>query len=282
MDNPTTEAEYRQHPGLNYSKLSPFYESQDHALLRTPPKSIFETGHIFEDMVQDACKGTNLFNQRYFVCSVNGKTPDELKQWIESGHNLESEIIYKGDGTRNNTYKTKHAFLDACLDNPGKYPITQYDSDMLCIMRDNLLSAEVFGSTAWEMLSDSMFQVPIVWENHGIIKKALFDAVYIDPSYVICFDIKSSENQKTFNRFAREKYWIQKEHYSEGATFEWGQVDGFCFLAGYKEDPFLCEPVQIKGDKSYDYETLCDDYMKWARENKPQKGYLPMRDIWVR
>jgi hypothetical protein len=282
MDNPTTEAEYRQHPGLNYSKLSQFYESQDHALLQTPPKAIFEIGHIFEDMVQDACKGTSLFKDRYFVCDTKGKMPDELMRWIESCEDLSTKIIYNKDGvTPSGHHKSRHAFIDACLDNPGKYPITQYDSDMLCIMRDNMLSTEVFGSTVLEMLADSEFQIPVTWETHGILKKALFDAVYVDSDYVISFDIKTSANQTTFNRFAREKYWIQKEHYSEGAVHEWGRINGFCFLAGYKEDPFLCEPIQIKGDKSYDYEALCNDYMKWAREDKPQKGYLPMRDIWV-
>lgn len=276
------EKEYRKAPGLNYSFLSQFHESQDHALLKMAPKSFFETGHIFEDMVRDACKGTTFFDERYFATDAKGKIPDNLMQWIETGHDLESEIVYKGDGTRNNTHKAKHAYIDACLENPGKYPISQYDRGMLCIMLHNFLDMELMGGRVGDILRDADFQVPIYWEKNGIKKKALLDAVAFVDGFTIPLDIKTAATRANFNQFLNKKYWIQKHHYMEGAEAEYGNVHSFTFLAAFKEDPFLCEPVEVCGDTGFQYDELCRDCHNWLKNDKPQKGYLPERKHYVK
>ena len=276
------EKEYRSAPGLNSTFLAQFYESQDHALLKTPHKSHFETGHIFEDMVRDACKGTTFFKDRYFVSSVtSGGIPDELMPWIEKGVDLETKYVYTTKNERHRTYKTRHAYLDECLNNPGKYPISLYDYDMLSIMLCNFLDMELFGATMLDVLSQAEFQVPIYWEERGIKKKALADAVLcLGATYM--FDIKTSANPVQLRQMMNNKYWIQKEHYTEGGKAEYGNIEEFVFLVAYKEDPFLCEPIEICGDTSFEYNDLCARAMTWLGDGKPNKGYLPLRKHYVR
>lgn len=279
------EKEYRAAQGLNYSFLAKFFESQDHALLKIKPKSFFEIGHIFEDMVRDAVKGTTFFKERYFVSSAKGKMPDELMTWIETGHDLEPEIKLKGDGTWNLTHKARNSFLTECLDHPGLYPITQQDADMLCIMRDNMLDAEIpdLGGRVGDLLPNAEFQVPVYWEKNGIKKKILIDSVLLWDGATIVFDIKTAANQPTLNQFLNKKYWIQKEHYSEGAEHEYGNVHSFHFLVGFKEDPFLCQPVEIGGDDlSFKYDELCLRASSWIRDDRPQKGFLPPKKHYVK
>jgi hypothetical protein len=121
----------------------------------------------------------------------------------------------------------------------------------------------------------------VAWEHDGITKKALHDAVLCF-SGTHLFDIKTSANPFTFNRMASSKYWIQDHHYTEGAGYEWGDVQGFTFLVAYKEEPYLCEPVTIKGDKTIEYTNLCRRYHRWVLDGKQPKGYLPRREFYLR
>lgn len=276
------EIEYRKAKGINYSALARFNESQDHALLPFKHKSYFEIGKMFETLLQDACTGSTMFEEKYFVCDVSGKMPDNLIELIDLNSNLEDEIVYNKDGvTRSKTHKTKHAYIDECIKNPGMYPVSNSINDMLCKLVENMLKMEILGSTGFEILSQCKWQVPVFWEKDGIYKKALYDTVLNLPAETYLFDIKTAANQLQFNQMAQKKYWIQRDHYTEGAEAEWGNVKCFTFLNAYKELPFLCEPVDINGDRSFEYGELCRNFVNWLKDGRPEKGYLPERKVYL-
>lgn len=284
MENTMSEQQYRKEKGINYSALSQFAQSQDHALLPFKHKSYFEIGKMFETILQDACKGTEGFAEKYFLCEVSGKMPDDLISLIDSGAMLEEEIKYNKDGvTRSKTHKTRHAYIDACLDNEkGLYPVPEWMNDMLLKLVDHMLKMELMGATVFDILSKAEWQVPIFWENKGIYKKALYDCVLAIEGETYLFDIKTAANQFQFNQMAQKKYWVQKFHYSEGAEAEWGNVKCFTFLNAYKEAPYLCEPVKLEGDFGFEYDELCRNYVNWLKDGRPEKGYLPERKVYLR
>lgn len=275
------EQEYRKEPGLNYSSLAQFAISQDHALMATEPKSHFEHGKMFEMLLQDVCKDTSLFNDKYFKCGVSGSMPDDLISKIESGYDLKEDIVYTQKGDRNKTYKTKHAYIDACLENSGKYPVGVSDIEMITKMAINTQKAEIDGVNICDMLKESEWQVPIFWSSNGIKKKALVDALYSVDGVNIGFDIKTAANMSQFYGMARKKYYIQDVHYSEGIKSEKGSCDAFYFVVAYKEKPYLCVPYQMsyENDTHIYYDELCNQYVEWVKAGKPSKGYLDVRTI---
>lgn len=276
-----TEPEYRAYPAINYSALADFSISQDHALLPRSEKPAFSFGHAFEDILRDAATGTELFNERYFVADIASPAPAEILSMIGTDEDMTSLIAYNKDGSRSKTHKTKHAWIDACMENPGLVPISNSDYQEMLQLRDNMFMMECLGTTVYEILKECEWQKPVVWSWRGFEKKALYDAVLNDGEDVIAFDIKTAANVIGFNRFANQKYWIQDAHYSEGAVETWGKCDAFYFLIAYKEAPFLCEPVTIDGDKKFEYDDLCTRYTQWIKDGKPPKGYLPERKFYT-
>ncbi len=278
-----TEEEYRAAEGVNYSALAQFNQSPDHALMPFKPKSYFEIGKMFETMLQDTCKGTDVFSNKYFRCNQTAPMPENLIHLIETKADLKNEYEYKKGGGRNNIYKTKHAYLDECLENPGAMPVSRTVYDMLITMMENMLKMEVMDVTVYDVLSNAQWQVPIFWEKDGIKKKALFDNVLKLDNINYLFDIKTSANEYEFSRMSQNKYWIQRDHYTEGALHEFGgEVHCFTFLVAYKEAPFLCEPVNLEGDRLFEYDELCTNYVEWVAEGRQPKGYLPERKIYLR
>jgi hypothetical protein len=276
-----TEKEYFELLAINSTSLADFNISQDHALMSRESKSYFNTGHVYEDMLRDAATGSTFFEDRYFVADVDGKMPDELIGWLEKGENLEQYIEFNKDGiTRNATKKTKHAFIDACIANPGKLPISIEEFGMCQVLVKHMLLMELLGTDVKTILSNCMWQKPVVWEYHGFKKKALFDCVMNIDDETYCFDIKTSANPASIKRFLNSKYWIQDCHYSEGAEVEWGNVKGFYFLVAFKEAPYLCQPFQICGGNQYEYTALVDKYIEWLKAGKPERGWLDLERFY--
>ncbi len=85
MNKPIRQAEinrenYRAFPGLNYSFLADYRESEEKAAKGTGPKSFFETGKAFESIIEDRATGSTLFADRYFVANVTGTMPEKLSR----------------------------------------------------------------------------------------------------------------------------------------------------------------------------------------------------------
>jgi len=276
-----TETEYRQHPAMNYSKIANFYQSPDHALMPTKPKSYFEHGKMFEAMLCDVATGSDIFSKRYFVSKISGTLPDDLIKPVERGEDLEQCVKYNKDGlTRSGTHKKRHAFIDECMEHPGLIPASVTDVDMINSMVDNMLKMEYQGAAISDILSNALFQVPVIWENSGIQKKALFDVVlHLDEETTLIFDIKTTADLSRIHNQISQRLWIQDRHYTEGANAEWGaKISHMPFLVSSKQKPYLSQVHTIDSEQTDDlngaYDKICSDFHAW--DGMP-KGWLPER-----
>lgn len=281
-----TEAEYRSHHGLNFSKLAAFYHdgnySPDHALMTIEHKSYFEYGKMFETLLQDTVKGTREFFDRFFISSTQGSLPDKLIQWIDSKEDLESKYNKNKDGSLSKTFFTMHQFLDECKDNPGKIPVTVETKERLNNHVLRMCDMPYFGEKCGDLLARAEWQVPIIWtdERDGLKKKALLDCIVDNGAVYIYFDVKTSADESRFFRMLTKKYWIQDIHYTEGINAVIGPALQATFLVAFKDDPFICQPVMIDyGNIDQrivainEYYRLCEAYAEW---DKRPRGWLPL------
>lgn len=286
----TTEQEYREYPAINFSSLAAYYNggnySPDHALMKLDFKSYFEYGKMFETKLQDTVKGTNEFEKRFFKSTVSGKMPDQLIQWIDNGENLESHIKLKKDGTRNMQSKTLHAFIDEAMANTGRIPVSTQDWDMLERHTERMLKMQYLDAKVEDILAAGEWQVPIIWFDDGLEKKALVDCLVDLGGEYLPVDIKTTANFKQFSYMLRDKYWIQDLQYTEGVTHTHGVAMEMVFFVASKEAPCLCQPWTIDyGGVDYrtsaieDYRELCGEYLKWVEAGRFPKGWLPLQAV---
>jgi len=283
-----TEKEYRAAPGLNYSNLSRFNQSQDHCLMPFEHKSYFEFGKMFETLLQDSCTGTTTFTDRFFTCDVDGSLPDDLIFLIDSGSDLTLEYKYTKAGDRSKTFKKRHAFLDAAIDNPTKIPVSKTDNEMLKAMIENMMNMIYLDMPVSELLSKAEWQVPIFWEdNEWIKKKCLVDCLVEIDGVNHPIDIKTCAG---FNRFygnLSHGYWIQDLHYTEGVKTLGKPTKPMAFLVSSKETPHLSKPITIDW-VDYKlainkYHGICSRHVKWESCGKPARGFLSLerRKVYI-
>lgn len=292
---------YREWPATNYSALSKFDESQDHALMEVPAKSYFEFGSAFELLVEDRAKKTKHFDSKFFIADAPGAMPDDLAGWIESDEDLELKYKLKLDGSRNNQSKRLHAWLDECRDHPGMMPKGVDEIKMLDTMVDNFMLMQPFADeisrsegvhselTLSEILPKCEFQVPIIWyvgqswdgrkQGKPIRKKALIDCLFETTERVYAFDIKTAASIKQFLRNLRDGYWIQQAHYTVGLSSVFGNKEVvWRFLVAPKDAPHVAQPfitdqytmAEYGMDRYYD---LCTNYQAWVDDGRPPKGW---------
>lgn len=293
--NKMSEAEYRNYQALNFSSLANYYNagvySPDHALMKVEYKSYFEYGHQFETMLQDAVKGTNEFEKRFFKSTVSGKMPDDLIKWIDEGEDLETKFVYTKKGDRSETHKTRHAFLDEAMANPGKIPVSTQDWDMLNRHTENMLKMQYLNAKVEDILSAGEWQVPIVWNDGEFEKKALVDCLVDLGGEYLPIDIKTTAGFKQFSYGLRDRYWIQDILYCEGITYVHGPAMQMVFFVASKEAPCLCQPWVIDYDGATKdgvpyrisaletYNDLCRSYSKWVKAGRFPKGWLPLGSV---
>lgn len=288
--NLTAEQRYRVHPGLNYSSLADFYESPDHALMVRTEKAYFEVGNLFETLLFDAVTGQRTFADRFFV-GRDTTPPDKILQWLAAGENLEDQYTYNKDGSKSKKCANLHAWIDACLENPGKTPISQADFDMCRRLVDNMLKIEdpTIGPLK-DILAACNWQVPMYWEDGQ--KKALADCLLSVGGETWVFDIKTTASFGHFVGMMRGRYWLQDIHYTEGAeTVYGGCKTPMIFLVAEKKEPFLCqmftamplEPSEI--DLEYRrkaiglYQDTVERYREWNSGGRNPVGWKPMEVV---
>jgi hypothetical protein len=271
--------EYFKTPGINFSTLADFQVCPDCVRMDRRPTSYFENGKAFELVFQDMVQGSNLFAERYFVAAVDGGIPDKVVCALEANQELSECYTLNKDGSRSKTATRTHEWLDACLANPGKIPVSQGEFDMFCRMAENLLNAELLGATVREVLAGAQFQVPVYWQD----KKALFD---IETEWNGCryiFDLKAMANLSMFRGGFFKRYWIQDVHYTEGLhacrPFE-KLHPAMIFLVATKEAPFVAQPFLMDPDRRpamiERYQNLCDEYQQWRDAGRPSRGWRPL------
>jgi hypothetical protein len=284
-----TEEEYRKYPGLNFSSLASFYNkgtySPDHALMSIDFKSYFEFGKMFEALLQDTATGTKTFDERFFQSTVDGNMPDKMIQWIDEKHDLTSYYVYTKKGDLSGTYKTRHAFLDEALENPGKIPVSTGDWEMLHTLTDRMMNMKYSDALVGDLLANAEFQVPIAWESSidGLRKKALLDCIVQIGDEFYPFDIKTTAAFKQFGYMLSDKYWVQEIHYTEGVNEVFGTCMTMPFLVASKEAPYLCQPwecdygdIDKKTIAHEEYHNLCQAYIDWLSDGRNPIGWLPL------
>lgn len=281
-------AAYREAEGISSSTLAAFIDAPDVALMEREPKGYFEEGRAFERLLQDYITGSDLFASRFFVANCGGAMPDELISWIECGENLATKYVYNKDGvTLNGTKKTLHGFLDCCIKNPGRVPITGEQYEMLDRMVNNLLDCRLSlystdrGLTMRELLIDAKFQVPVYWEAQGLKKKALLDvltAVQVDgENYLLPVDLKSTAALGKFRSDYFSRYWVQDCHYTEGVESLGKSYRSMPFAVAAKCKPFLAQCFRVRDDRQEDfydrYRAACRRFAEWESAGRPSCGW---------
>lgn len=288
----TSVEEYRKWPGINYSSLANFAESQDHALMEIPAKSYFEEGNAFELLIEDSAKGTNKFGERFFIAEAPGTMPDDLAGWIERGESLNEKYRVNKDGSLNKGSKRLHAWLDECQKNPGKMPVGKDRMEMLNKMVENFMVMQPFSdigteNTMAEILPVSYFQVPIIWYVGKMMKKALIDFIVDTGKTIYAFDIKTAADIERFVWMLKKKYFIQECHYSVGLGQVFpGKKIIWRFAVSSKAAPYLSQPFSIDPYTLIDkcmprYQELCRKYDAWVKDGKPPKGWKEHKHINV-
>jgi len=281
----TDEKTYRAWPGINYSSLSRFSESQDHCLMPWPAKSYYEEGTAFELLIEDRAKGTAKFAERFFLADAPGAMPDGLAGWIDEGKDLGNLYTYTQKGELHGGKKRLHAWLDACRDHPGMMPMGKDQMVMLNKMVDNFMLMELYGHPLSKILAIADFQVPIIWEASGIKKKALVDVLIQTKDKTYAFDIKTAADIYRFKSMLRNKYWIQDVHYSEGVAMVCNNPMPFMFLVSSKAEPFLAQPFGVDPDSreyaKQEYAELCNRFVEWDESGRPAKGWKGYEEIRI-
>jgi len=290
-----TEKEYREDKGINFSKLAAFWHeglySPDHALMTVEHKSYFEYGKAFESLLQDTLKGTTEFADQFFVTGVQGNVPDQLVGWIQNGVDLKTKIKYnkpKKDGTveRSGQHKTLHAFIDECLENPGKIPLSVEQAEMLNMHVERMCDMQFMGQKAGDILRKGEWQVGNKWTDDydGLEKKALLDVLVDLGGLYMPIDLKTTANFNKFKWMLRDRYIFQDLHYVEGIEHLFGPSMKMIFFVASKEPPHLCTAWasdfgfedQLREKPLNEYRELCARYAMW--DGAP-RGWLPFQEM---
>jgi len=288
----TPDKEYRSWPAINYSSLSKFNESQDHALMDWPSKSYFEEGSAFELLIEDRAKGTKKFAERFFLADAPGAMPEDLAGWIEGEENLETKYRLKKDGSLNMQSKRLHGWLDACRDNPGMMPMGKDQMEMLNKMVDNFMLCKPLldmGSenTLAEILPHCDFQVPVLWYAGKMRKKALLDCLFETTERIYIFDIKTAADLTRYPYALKDYGWIQEVHYTAGMKSIFPDKEiVWRFLVSSKAEPWLAQPFQvdpysISSGGMEAYYDLCKRYQAWIDEGKQPKGWKELEKVRI-
>jgi hypothetical protein len=276
--------QYRDDPAINYSLLSAFNDNPDKAGEYIPDNNFFEFGKAIELRLVDRLFNKNSMFNRFFISSVT--VHKDIPELIKNKSDLGNEYIYKGDGSLNNKHKNKHKCIDECIQYQGMMPLSQFDYMIIEKSIDSLLKLKVDlpgcePTTLSEVLPRCKFQVPLFWEKDGIKKKALLDILLEYGDFVIPFDLKSAASFLKFKEFLKNKYWIQREQYTEGCQecFVDKEVVPMSFLVCSKSesDSYYAGQFDIKSwDDEHNkicYDSLVDRFVEWDKNGRNKLGY---------
>ncbi len=288
----TPKKTYHAWSAINYSSLSRFNESQDHALMDWPAKSYFEEGRAFELLIEDRAKGTAKFAERFFLADAPGAMPEDLAGWIDRGEDLNDKYVYTKKNELHGGKKRLHAWLDACRDHPGQMPMGRDQMEMLNKMVDNFMLCQPFADmgtvdTLADILPACDFQVPIFWWAGKMKKKGLLDCMLETKECVYVFDIKTAADMKRFEWMLKDKYWIQEAHYTAGLKSIFPKKEiVWRFLVSSKQDPHLSQPFCVDPHTMQEYGMeryydLCTDYQEWIDAGRLPKGWKELEAVKI-
>ena len=297
ISEPTEVQTYRALDALNYSMLADWKGCPGNLTIEKKVTAAMELGTAGHLLLQDVVTDNGCFHNHYFTVD-GGELPDSIVQALKSDVDLTKLYHYTKSGALDGRYKAHHAYLDQCIDNPGKMPISQENYAALSAGIENLLKTEFMGLAMSDYFEGAEWEKPFTWKAGDQKKKALFDIVSeveVDGKPTrFCFDPKYSNSFRTFESMFSDRYWIQAQHYAEGAEeYTKSLKDGFddfgvvVFLVIQVTPPYWCRPYivepDINEDMRDDYLKLCYDFNEWVDEGKPQSGFMPVKSMrWWR
>ena len=289
-----TEKEYRELERVNYSSLADFSISPDHCLIEKNYRGYFEIGHMFELMLKSQCVHGSFkpLYDKYFVCESSQQVPDKIYEAIKENKDLNSLIVTNKDNSRNKKYSTLHSYIDLCLSNTGKIPISEVQFNILKMMVNNTCKIVYNDIPLTYYLKNSSWGIPVIWTDTmtsksgqiDVPKKALIDALYkVNEIEYIVFDIKTSADSSLFRKMIYEKYWIQDIHYKQAIKKTTNAVSvTFVFIVASKSIPYIAQTYSIQydsNDKLNKYNNLCINYYDWLINGKNKVGVLEHKTI---
>ncbi|ETR73966.1 MAG: hypothetical protein OMM_00548 [Candidatus Magnetoglobus multicellularis str. Araruama] len=296
--NNLTEQQYRELERVNYSSLADFSKSPDHCLVEKEHKGFFEIGHIFELMLKYQCLNNSykkLYDE-YFICEGGQPVPDKIYEAIHKKEDLTSLIVKNKDGSRSKRYNTLHTYIDLCLSNIDKMPISDVQFNVLKKMVKNTCKMVYKDKPLTYYLKNSSWGVPVIWtetmttQSGGLVdvpKKALIDALFkVNEIEYIVFDIKTTHDSYLFNKMIYDKYWIQDMHYKQAIKQTTNAISvTFVFIVASKSKPYISQSYSIQyetDDKWQQYNDLCINYYDWFASGKNEVGVLDHKTIKMR
>jgi hypothetical protein len=227
-----------------------------------------------------------------------GEMPTEVIEALKTGADMSEMYVYTLKNDLSKTYKNRHKYLDACIQNPGKMPISGDNYAAISAGIENLLKTEFMNLPMSEYFKNAQWEKPFSWNAGTVKKKALFDIVCEADiggvPYRFVFDPKFTNSFKTFEAMFVDRYWIQAQHYAEGMveyTRSLGNKEKtlgmIVFLAIQVTEPFWCRPYIVEpdvyDDMRDDYLKLCYDFSAWVDDGRPQLGFMPTKSLrWWR
>jgi hypothetical protein len=295
--------EYFATKALSSGNLADFFIAPDMVLLEIEDKPCFAEGRALELMIEDRAKGSSLFGESFFIADIEGAVPSNILKWI-ADDDLDEHYVYTKSNELSKQHATRHKWLDACKENPGRRPLSKEIYEQLKSMIDNLWKAEAnvldVASKQYHrvkmgtLLEHGSFQVPYYWEYQGHKKKALFDVIsfmnFNGSVQVIHIDIKKTATYNQFKTFFRSKYWLQDRHYTEGMMHLAEEKNilsepFMLFLSACMEKPHLAQCFRLD-DESIEYadevySTLCYDYAEWEKQGMQPRGWREQEAIRI-
>jgi hypothetical protein len=271
-----------------------------------------EPGHIWEDLIQQNITGENIFDEKYFICSVNefptSKHRPPIPEIMELAFEINpekpvdyirSKLMLKADGKPRNC--NFNDMLAEIADNGGRRPVPKQlwlnmqdawenfqkyiftDKEKTCKAR--LVDLWGFPSTQW--------QVEHFWEDNEIKCREKLDvwapAMIGGLRMDFIFDIKWTACIKQFRRNWKSKLIYQAIHYEygfkdllrsqHGMEFD----DVLYFIVAENKPPFVIYGFYLTEDdfiRNIDlYYRHLSDCWDWMQAGKPCPGWVEMKPL---
>jgi hypothetical protein len=274
-------ADYRD-TGIHYSTLSRFYKSPDHVMLPQKRTWACLIGIAAEQFLHSLLTGNSDFFKDFFESSADGSGADmNLVEIIKTKGELKSLEKLNKDGSRSKSSKRLHQMIDECAGHPGKIPVPKGDMGMIRAMCENLLKLRVDSDLGGIPVTDFLARSEWQKEFYRGDLAALPDYCYQGYGYALLFDIKTCASFQHFERFMRQSYWIQEQHYIRCVP----NAESMIFLALSKEPPFLARLFTTDPESrirlSERYDNLIARYRRWVDGGMEPAGYMPAKTVKV-
>ena len=295
-------------------RIEPLELCFDYALKEPAPTQAMEMGRIFEDWMEEAVTGKNIFTDKYFKSDLKTFPTtkasgvknildildcDNIKEEINAAYIYNKPDKKTGETKLSATHVNRHRLLDQIKAHDYRRPIIEPDWDTLMCMDENFKLAPFdIGGVSFNLFNllcrhRAKFQIEHFWYHEdGAECRAKFDIVLTytsgDLIYAIPFDLKATGNWPSFVSNWKNKYIWQSKHYMEG-------FKDYCdknyytpskkiwYLVQESSFPHLLHSWALSAEELDYLEKPYNEAMpliqEWIDAGKPKKGYTEQRTV---